>query len=136
MHQFYLQLARLPARGGLRAVFRADAADVAGEPGRRLAWAQPLPDARVRGAVAQGGAQAGGHPGVDRARGPRLPRLGGERQGQGRDRAGLRVPKHRQPHGPRILNFHLFALFLCRHHITENISYGYAQCLSFLTPIC
>ena len=30
----------------------------------------PLSDARVRGAVAQGGAQAGGHPGVDRARRP------------------------------------------------------------------
>ena len=36
----------------------------------------PLPDARVRGAVAQGGAKAGGHPGPDRARGPRRPRLG------------------------------------------------------------
>ena len=32
---------------------------------------------------------------------PRCPRLGGERQGQGRDRAGPRVPRHRQPHGPR-----------------------------------
>ena len=73
----------------------------AGVGARRLAWAQPLPDARVRGAVAQGGAQAGGHPGVDRARGPRCPRLGGEQQDQGRDQAGLRVPQHRQPHSPR-----------------------------------
>ena len=32
---------------------------------------------------------------------PRCPRLGGERQGQGRDRAGPRVPRHRQPHSPR-----------------------------------
>ena len=91
---------RLPEEG-LRAVFRADAADAAGELGRWLARAQPLPDARARGAVAQGGAKAGGHPGVDRARGPRRPRRGNERQGQGRDRAGLRVPRHRQPHGPR-----------------------------------
>ena len=29
------------------------------------------------------------------------PGLGGERQGQGRDRAELRVPRHRQPHRPR-----------------------------------
>ena len=72
----------------------------AGVGARRLVWAQPLPDARVRGAVAQGGAQAGGHPGVDRARGPRCPRLGSEQQDQGRDQAGLRVPQHRQPHSP------------------------------------
>ena len=91
---------RLPEEG-LRTAFRADAADAAGEPGRRLARAQPLPDARVRAAVARGGAKAGGHPEVDWARGPRRPRLGGERQGQGRDRAGLRVPRHRQPHRPR-----------------------------------
>ena len=38
--------------------------------------AQPLPDACARGAVARGEAKAGGHPGVDRARGPRRPRLG------------------------------------------------------------
>ncbi len=80
-------------------MFRADATDAADETGHRLARAQP--HTRVRGAVARGGAQAGGHPGVDQARGTRHPHLDGERQGQGRDRAGLRVPKHRRPHGPR-----------------------------------
>ena len=49
-------------------MFRADATDAADETGHRLARAQP--HTRVRGAVARGGAQAGGHPGIDRAHRP------------------------------------------------------------------
>ena len=49
-------------------MFRADATDAADETGHRLARAQP--HTRVRGAVARGGAQAGGHPGIDRGRRP------------------------------------------------------------------
>lgn len=76
-------------------MFRADAADAAGEPGRRLARARPP----FAGLSREAGRRREGISGVDQARGPRHPRLDGERQG--RDRAGLRVPKHRRPHGPR-----------------------------------
>ena len=74
-------------------MFRADAANSRGRSRSRTP--------ALAGLSRERGAKAGGHPGVDQARGPRRPRLGGERQGQGRDRAGLRVSRHRQPHGPR-----------------------------------
>ena len=94
-------VARLPARGGAAHGVPRRCRRRGGRARPPARVGVPLPDTRVRGAVAQGGAKAGGHPGVDRARGPRRPRRGGERQDQGRDRAGPRVPRHRQPHGPR-----------------------------------
>lgn len=61
----------------------------------------PLQDPAVRGALGEGGAQAGGRPGVDRARGLERPRRGGEQQGQGGGQAGPRVQEHRRPDSAR-----------------------------------
>lgn len=74
--------------------------------GRPGAWPSsvssvPLQDPPVRGALEEGEAQAGGRPEVDRARGLKRPRRGGEQQDQGGDQAGIRVQEHRQPDSAR-----------------------------------